>query len=110
MPYQVTVSIVDPRNVVTTVRTTATVLSNDIVTTGADSGPGSLRFVIQDVNADQIPTTITFNIPGRGASDRSDRPLPVIEYPVVIDGSSQPGFRGSLIGSAGTRQASGPTG
>ena len=105
IPYRVTVTIVDVRGVATTVTTTATVLSNDIVTTEADSGPGSLRFVIDDVNADQIPTTITFNIPGGGAHRIAPvTPLPVIFFPVFIDGSSQPGFRGEpLIELSGIR-------
>ncbi|SIO06103.1 hypothetical protein SAMN05444166_2250 [Singulisphaera sp. GP187] len=98
VPYIVTVVIQDPQGVMTTVRTTATVLSNDIVTTDADSGPGSLRFVIDDVNADQIPTTITFNIPGAGPHRISPlTPLPLIAYPVFIDGSSQPGFQGEPL-------------
>jgi hypothetical protein len=105
VPYQVTISIVDARNVVTRITTTATVLSGDIVTTEADSGPGSLRFVIQDVNADQIPTTITFKIPGAGAHRITPTsPLPVISFPVVIDGSSQPGFQGQpLIAISGNQ-------
>lgn len=98
VPYLVTVTIQDLEGTLATVRTTATVLSNDVVRTTADSGPGSLRAVIEDVNADQIPTTITFNIPGGGAKRIAPlAPLPVIAYPVVIDGTSQPGFRGTPL-------------
>ncbi|WP_406700944.1 hypothetical protein V5E97_19320 [Singulisphaera sp. Ch08] len=112
VPYIVTVVIHDPQGVSTTVRTTATVLSNDIVTTDADSGPGSLRFVIEDVNADQIPTTIRFNIPGAGPHRISPViELPVITYPVFIDGASQPGFQGEpLIEISGNRAGAGVNG
>lgn len=97
-PYLVTITIVDSSDFATTVTTTATVLSNDIVTTEADSGPGSLRAVIDDVNADQIPATITFNIPGAGPHRIvPTSPLPMILYPVDIDGTSQPGFQGSPV-------------
>ncbi|AGA30390.1 beta strand repeat-containing protein [Singulisphaera acidiphila] len=112
LPYIVTVMIRDPQGVLTTVKTTATVLSNDIVTTDADSGPGSLRAVIEDVNADQIPTTIIFRIPGAGPHRITLlSPLPVIAYSVFIDGSSQPGFQGEpLIEIDGSRAGAGANG
>src|SRR5204862_509146 len=82
-PYVVTVQVTDPRGVTTPVNTTATVLSNDIVTSVADSGPGSLRAVILDVNADQIPTAVRFNIPGPG--------------PHRIPPAAVPNFQGVLL-------------
>lgn len=57
-----------------------------------DSGPGSLRAVIECANAAPGLDTITFNIPGPGPHVlRPSSALPVITDSVVIDGYSQPG-------------------
>ncbi len=68
-----------------------------LVTTTADSGPGSLRQAILDSNsAVGATTTIDFAIPGTGI--RTIAPtsaLPAITTAVVIDGTSQPGFAGT---------------
>ena len=71
-----------------------TILDGDsVVTNTNNSGPGSLRQAILDANAASDTSTITFNIPGSGV--RTITPtsaLPSIVFPVIIDGTSQPGF------------------
>jgi photosystem II stability/assembly factor-like uncharacterized protein len=68
------------------------------VTSAADSGPGSLRDMIQMANAQAGLDTIQFNIPGRGAHTIAlASALPVITDPVKIDGTTQPGFDGAPI-------------
>ena len=66
------------------------------VTTTADSGPGSLRQAILDSNASAgTLDTIEFDIPGAGVHTIVPASgLPTITDPVVIDGSTQPGFAG----------------
>jgi len=65
------------------------------VTNTNDSGAGSLRQAINDVNAAAPPNTINFNIPGSPpfvitlASE-----LPSVTKSVLIDGTSQPGYAG----------------
>lgn len=64
------------------------------VTTKADSGTGSLRSAILASNATVGPNTIDFSI-GSGAQAITPlSPLPTITHPVVIDGTTQPGFVG----------------
>jgi hypothetical protein len=63
------------------------------VTTTADSGPGSLREAITTANASPGRATITCAIPGSGV--RTIQPLsalPTITDPLVVDGTSQPGY------------------
>jgi hypothetical protein len=77
-----------------------------------DSGPGSLRQAILDANAQPGMNTVRFNI-GSGAQTihvGSDGfgGLPSITSPVILDGTTQPGFAGSpLIELDGTN--AGPT-
>ena len=70
-----------------------------VVTTTADSGPGSLRQAILDSNAATGATnTIDFDIPGRGVQPIDlASPLPPITSPVSIDGTSQPGYAGTPL-------------
>lgn len=64
-----------------------------VVTTTADSGPGSLREAITTANASPGMDTITFNIPGSGVQTIQPlSALPTVTDPVIIDGSSQPGY------------------
>ena len=76
-----------------------TLLSTWLVTNTADSGPGSLRQAILDSNsAVGGSNTIGFAIPGDGI--RTIAPtssLPSITNPVLIDGTSQPGFDGTPL-------------
>jgi hypothetical protein len=65
---------------------------NLVVTTTANSGPGSLREAINCANTDSILDTITFDIPGTGVKTISPTSaLPTITAPVIIDGYTQPG-------------------
>src|SRR5262245_22434363 len=71
-----------------------TLPSTFIVTTTADTGPGSLRQAILNSNAAPGQTnTITFNIAPSGTQTITvESFLPIISNPVVIDGTTQPGF------------------
>ncbi len=74
------------------------------VTTTADSGPGSLRQAILDSNLAVGGTnTIDFDIPGAGVQTiAAASPLPTITTPLLIDGTTQPGYAGApLIAIAG---------
>ena len=68
-----------------------------VVTNTNDSGPGSLRQAILDANANPDSDLITFNI---GSGLKTITPasrLPEITDPVVIDGTTQPGFTGTPL-------------
>ncbi len=69
---------------------------NPVVINTNDGGPGSLRQAILDANSDSSLTTITFNISGP-LTIAPLSSLPTITAPVVIDGTSQPGWSGSPI-------------
>jgi len=65
------------------------------VTNTNDTGPGSFRQAIIDANATPAADVIAFNIPAAGVQTLT--PLtayPVITAPLVIDGSTQPGYAG----------------
>src|SRR5215470_11092296 len=60
-----------------------------------DSGAGSLRQAILDANATNGLDTIVFQIPGAGVHTISPAStLPPVTDPVIIDGTSQPGYAG----------------
>ena len=69
------------------------------MTTTADSGPGSLRQAILDSNVATGGTnTIDFAIPGTGVQTiDTASPLPAITTPLLIDGTTQPGFAGTPL-------------
>jgi hypothetical protein len=63
-----------------------------VVSNTNDSGPGSLRSVIQAADASTTPATITFNLPGSGPFVIAPlTPLPALTSTVTINGYSQPG-------------------
>jgi hypothetical protein len=63
-----------------------------VVTTTADSGPGSLRKAIDDANATVTRDEIDFNIAPPGVHPILPlTPLPMITNPVIINGLSQSG-------------------
>ena len=63
-----------------------------------DSGAGSLRQAILDANANSGLDTIVFQIPGAGVHTIAVlAALPTISDPVVIDGTSQPGYAGTPV-------------
>ena len=72
----------------------------------ANSGTGSLRDAITQANALPGKDTIVFNIPGatpHTISPTTATALPSIVDPVVIDGTTQPGYAGSpVVGLVGT--------
>jgi hypothetical protein len=95
--------------ILTTASTSAAILT---VSNVNDSGPGSLRQAINDANQNPGPDTIVFNIPGGGVHTIAPlTPLPTITDPLVIDGTTQPGFAGTPIielnGSSAGSSASG---
>lgn len=73
--------------------------TNFVVSSTADSGPGSLRQAMLDANAAQVtgpsacaPHVITFAIPGTGTRTIQPlSPLPVIDIAIDFNGYSQPG-------------------
>jgi hypothetical protein len=81
-----------------TATVTVNVGSTIVVTTTADSGPGSLRQAILDVNASSGGDKIAFHIGSGGVQTiKPTSPLPTITQSVTIDGTTQPGFTGSPL-------------
>ena len=80
------------------------------VTTGADSGPGSLRQAILDSDAATGGTnTVAFEIPGAGVHTIAlQSPLPTITESVRIDGTLQPGYAGAPLVVLDTSAIPGP--
>ncbi len=81
-----------------------------VVDTTADNGLGSLRQAIVDSNsATGELNTIAFAVPGSGVQTIvADSPLPAITNPLVIDGTTQPGYASApliAIVSQGTGDA-----
>ncbi len=76
-----------------------TLLSTFLVSNTGDSGPGSLRQAIIDSNAANGATnTIDFDISGTGVQTIDPlSSLPAITNPVLIDGTSQPGYAGTPL-------------
>lgn len=69
-----------------------------IVVNTNNTGAGSLRQAILDANANAGTDTIHFNIPGQGVKTIAlTSALPVINEPLIIDGTTQPGFSGTPI-------------
>lgn len=78
-------------------------LSTFTVTNSGDSGPGTLREVITQSNADSgQPNSIHFNLDATQRTIALATPLPVVTTPVTIDGTSDPAAPDvALSGSAG---------
>ena len=70
-----------------------------VVTNTSDTGSGSLRQAILDADATPGPNTITFAITTGSAPYviNVQSPLPHITVPVVLNGTSQPGYAGTPI-------------
>jgi parallel beta-helix repeat protein len=68
------------------------------VTNTDDSGDGSLRKAITEANAVAGLDTIDFDIPGSGVHTiEVPTALPTVTSPVVIDGTTQPGYAGAPL-------------
>lgn len=75
-----------------------------VVTSNADSGPGTLRAALQQAadNGNSETDEIHFNLPGSGTSARTIRlltRLPDITGNLIVDGSTQPGDALSINGA-----------
>src|SRR5437763_3382393 len=68
--------------------------STFVVNNTNDSGPGSLRQAITDANANPGTDLVTFNIGSGLQTIAPTSLLPDITDPVVIDGTTQPGYSG----------------
>jgi hypothetical protein len=84
------------------------------VTNTDDAGPGSLRQAILDNNATPGLNTIAFNIDEGGLQTiRPGSALPTITNPVILDGTTEPGYAGTplieLTGDAAGRGVNGLT-
>jgi uncharacterized repeat protein (TIGR01451 family) len=80
--------------------TTITAVGQDLVVSNTnDSGPGSLRQAISTSNADAGDVDrIVFAIPSAGPHTIAPgSALPVITSPLVVDGTTQPGFAGAPL-------------
>src|SRR5436190_3226156 len=80
------------------------------VTSTNDAGPGTLRQAINDANTNSGLDIIQFSLTPNTRTISPSASLPTITDPIIIDGSSQPGFsdtplielNGQLAGSAVT--------
>lgn len=79
------------------------------VTNSNDSGPCSLRQVLLEANAHPGVDTIRFSIGSGPQTIYPQSPLPNITDPVIIDGTTQPGFSGNPIITLDGSQAGGAT-
>ncbi len=68
-----------------------------LVVNANDSDAGSLRQVLLNANANPGTDDIRFSIPGNGLVISPDSALPLITDPVVLDGTSQPGWSGTPL-------------
>jgi titin len=63
-----------------------------------DAGPGSLRQALLDANGQPGTNTIAFDIAGDGVQTiRPTTALPPITNPVILDGTTQPGYAGAPL-------------
>src|SRR5207302_1272396 len=68
-----------------------------VVTSILDSGAGSLRQAILDADATPGPDIIRFAIGTGVQTINLVSPLPAIIQPVIIDGTTQPGYTGAPL-------------
>jgi parallel beta-helix repeat protein len=69
-----------------------------VVSSTADSGAGSLRWALEMANADALPDRIEFNVPAVGVQTILPlSALPAIEFPLVLDGYTQPGSSSNTL-------------
>ncbi len=80
------------------------------VTNNNDLGTGSLRYAINQSNAAPGLNLIQFNLPSGSLTITPASPLPAITVPVIIDGTTQPGYTfytGPMVAVGGGAQGSG---
>src|SRR5690242_17931098 len=77
-------------------------LSTFVVSTLSDTGPGSLREAIDGVNGSPGPNEIDFTVAGTIFLNNGG--LPEVENPVLIDGTTAPGFAGRPVVEVECRQ------
>src|SRR5260370_31386890 len=69
-----------------------------IVSSLAESGPGTLRQALQDANDSPDANLVVFNFPGPAPyTVHLLSALPAVTSPVIIDGWSQPGFSATPV-------------
>ena len=69
-----------------------------VTNTNDDTKPNSLRWAVIQANSAGASSTIGFNISGPGPiSIRLNSPLPVLTNPVLIDGTTEPGYQGPPV-------------
>ena len=69
-----------------------------VTNTNDDANPNSLRWAILQANAGAGSSTIDFDITASGpVTIQLDSPLPALSNPVVIDGTSEPGYDGTPL-------------
>lgn len=82
-----------------------------VVTNTADAGSGSLRQAILSANGSADRSRIVFDIPGPGPHTISPlTPLQMIQWPVVIDATTQPDYTSAPIVSISGVSAGASTG
>lgn len=90
---------------------TRQVLSTFTVSNVADSGTGSLRQAIIDANKAAGASTINFSIGSGQQTISLKSALPVVNVPLTINGTSQPGYAGTpLVTLDGSSAGSGVKG
>ncbi|MHB1556938.1 MAG: Calx-beta domain-containing protein [Isosphaeraceae bacterium] len=73
-------------------------LSTYVVTNSGDSGTDSLRWAIEQANASGSASVIDFNFGTSGpVKIQLASPLPSISVPVMVDGTTQPGYSGTPL-------------
>ena len=73
-------------------------LASFTVTSAADDGAGTLRQVIESLDGSTDPAnTVSFDIGSGPQTISLQSALPAITVPVLIDGTSQPGYSGSPL-------------
>ena len=75
----------------------STLANHYTVSSTADTGTGSLREAIDDVDANGGAATIDFAIGTGQQTIDVFSPLPAITAPVIIDGTTQPGYSGTPL-------------
>jgi hypothetical protein len=100
--HSITASYLGDTLFVSSTSTSVTLPVQAVVTNTGDSGAGSLRQAILDVNAQSgfqsQPLGIVFNIPGNGVQTITlASALPPLALPTLLDGTTQSGYAGTPI-------------